>query len=159
MYKKRHLNIGSEKIKEYFPTDYVINKLLGLYEYLFAIKFEKVNIPVWHKDVQAFAVRDNGEFIGYSYIDAVPREGKYTHAECDDIITYIENPDATKQLPVAVLISNASLPGNGVPSLLSVEELGTLLHESGHAMNFIFNRFPYAGLTSDWDCQNTQFRE
>ncbi|MDR1684615.1 MAG: M3 family metallopeptidase, partial [Elusimicrobiota bacterium] len=152
-YKKRQLSIDDEKIKEYFPTDYVTDKMLNLFGNLFGVKFERVDIPVWHKDVMPYAVKENDKVVGYIYMDTVPREGKYTHAECDDVIIYRENPDGTRQIPVAVLVSNAAPAAGGIPSLLSTTELGTLFHEFGHGINFLFNRAPYSGLTSSlvWD--------
>ena len=148
LYKKQHLSIDDEKIKEFFPLHHVVEKMLDMYGNVFGVKFEKADIPVWHKDVMPYAVREDGKITGYLYVDAIPREGKYTHAECDDVIIYRENPDGSAQIPVAVLISNASLPGNGIPSLLSTTELGTLFHEFGHATDFLFNRSPFGGLTS-----------
>ena len=148
MYKKQNLNIDDEKIKEYFPLLYVIDNMLQMFGKVYNVQFEPVNVPVWHKDVMPYAVKEDGETVGYLYMDTIPREGKYTHAECDDVVIYRENPDGTKSLPVAVLVSNASLPGNGVPSLLSTTEMGTLFHEFGHATDFLFNRSPYGGLTS-----------
>lgn len=153
-YKKRNLNIDDEKIKEYFPTQHVVNKMLEMYGNVFNVKFEKVqNAPVWHESVELYAMKENGKVTGYIYMDTVPREGKYIHAECDDVIIYRENPDGSKQIPVAVLVSNASMPAGGVPSLLDTQELGTLFHEFGHGINFLFNKTPYGGLTSSlvWD--------
>jgi len=56
MYKKRHLNIDDEKIKEFFPLHHVVDNMLDMFGGVFGVKFEKVNIPVWHKDVMPYAM-------------------------------------------------------------------------------------------------------
>ena len=81
-FRKENLELDSEKIKEYFPSQVVIDGMLDLFGGVFGITFEPVNIPVWHPDVKAFKIKDkaSGELVAYFYMDLYPREGKYKHA-------------------------------------------------------------------------------
>jgi len=53
--------------------------------------------------------------------------------------------------PVASLVCNFTLPGKDTPSLLSLEEVSTLYHEFGHAIDFLSNKSVYNTIYQAWD--------
>jgi peptidyl-dipeptidase Dcp len=54
--------------------------------------------------------------------------------------------DGVRVTPVVVNVCNFSRPAGDEPALLSLEEVGTLFHEFGHALNSLLSRSPYRGL-------------
>ena len=59
--KQRDFDIDSEKLKEFFPLQSTIDKILDIYADLLGLKIiRKADLPRWHEDVIAFEIRDNG---------------------------------------------------------------------------------------------------
>ncbi len=155
-YSKEYLNLDSEKIKEYFPSQVVVDGMLDLFGNLFGITFEPVNIPVWHEDVKAFAIKDaqDKHLIAYFYMDLYPREGKYKHAACFDLVGGEEKEDGTYQTPFVAIVANMNKPSKDTPSLLKHSEVETLFHEFGHVLHNALTRAKYApqaGTSVSWD--------
>jgi metallopeptidase MepB len=78
-------NLDSELVAEYFPADFVLERMLEIFERLFHLDIEEIADravhEVWHPDVKMYKVREvEGPFVGYLYMDLYPREGKYNHA-------------------------------------------------------------------------------
>ncbi len=159
-YKKEHLELDSEKIKEYFPTDVVVPGMLDLFGNLFGISFEPVQIPVWHEDVQAFKIlnKDDGKLVAYFYMDLYPREGKFKHAACFDLVGGQEKEDGSYQVPFVAIVANMNKPSADTPSLLKHGEVDTLFHEFGHVLHNALTKARYgsqAGTSVSWDFVET----
>jgi len=159
-YRKEHLNLDSEKIKEYFPSQVVIDGMLDLFGNLFGITFEPVNIPVWHPDVKPFQIKDKqtGELLAYFYMDLYPREGKYKHAACFDLVNGEEKQDGSYQTPFVAIVANMNKPSATTPSLLKHSEVETLFHEFGHVLHNALTKSKYgafAGANVSWDFVET----
>ena len=155
-YRKEHLQLDSEKIKEYFPSQVVIDGMLSLFGGIFGITFEPVQIPVWHPDVKTFLIKDTqtGAPVAYFYMDLYPREGKYKHAACFDLVSGEEKPDGTYQLPFVAIVANLNKPSKDTPSLLKHSEVETLFHEFGHVLHNALTKSKYkafAGTSVSWD--------
>lgn len=155
-YKKEHLDLDSEKIKEYFPSDVVISGMLDLFGNLFGIAFEPVNIPVWHPEVKAFKIVNKADraLVAYFYMDLYPREGKYKHAACFDLVGGQEKEDGTYQVPFVAIVANMNKPSADTPSLLKHGEVSTLFHEFGHVLHNALTKARYgsqAGTSVSWD--------
>lgn len=155
-YRKENLELDSEKIKEYFPSQVVIDGMLELFGNLFGITFEPANIPTWHPDVKAFAIKDkaDGHLIAYFYMDLYPREGKYKHAACFDLVNGEEKEDGTWQIPFVAIVANMNKPSETTPSLLKHSEVETLFHEFGHVLHNALTKSKYgafSGTSVSWD--------
>ena len=79
---KTKYGVDSEKIKEYFPLDHVVETTLSIYQELLGLTFEELPKGTywsWHKEVRCFRVKDtaSGNPIGHFYLDLHPRQGKY----------------------------------------------------------------------------------
>ena len=148
-YKKEHYDIDAEKIKEFFPTDYVIENMLEIFGNLFDVKFKKADIDTWHKDVVAYKVLDNkkGQTIAYVYMDLYPREGKYKHAACFDLVAGKELKDGSYQKPFTAIVANLNPPSKDTPSLLKHDEVETLFHEFGHVLHNILTEAKYSAIS------------
>jgi metallopeptidase MepB len=82
--RKESYSINTERLAQYFEVMHTIKKMLGVFERLFGMEFEKIEASVWHEDVTVYSVWDSvsegGGFLGYLYLDLVAREGKYRGA-------------------------------------------------------------------------------
>lgn len=129
---------SDEEIKQYLPEDTVINGFFTIVQQLFNITFEPIETPVWHKDVTAYAIRENSKTLGYIYIDLYARKGKQGGAWVDsERSRHIHGNNSV--LPIVYLTCNFTAPSGSKPALLSPDDLITLFHESGHALHALLS--------------------
>jgi oligopeptidase A len=87
--------------------------------------------------VQYFELRDRtGETIGGCYLDAYARPGKRGGAWMDECLSR-DRSAAGIRMPIAHLVCNFTPPQGETPSLLSHDEVLTLLHEFGHGLHHL----------------------
>jgi thimet oligopeptidase len=137
---KEKYDLDQNLVKEYFPTNEVINGLFQIAQHLFGVEFEEVKDPsVWYKDVRMFNVKQDGKIISRFYIDLYPRPNKFSHAACFPMIGGKETPEGY-QMPVATLVCNFPAPTADVPSLLTHGEVETFFHEFGHVLHNVLTK-------------------
>jgi Zn-dependent oligopeptidase len=155
--KKAKYAVDAQAIKEYFPADYVIDGVLGVYQKLLGLKFRRVeDAAIWHPDVKLYEITDaaGGEPIGYFYLDLFPREGKFKHAAAFPIIAGRALPDGRYQKPVCAMVANLAKSTKNRPSLLTHDEVETFFHEFGHVMHYTLTKARYgrfSGISVAWD--------
>ena len=145
--KKARFDLDEQALRPYFKLDnvrqgafYVANKLYGL------TITPRPDLPVYHPEVQAFEVKDaDGSHLGIYYTDYHPRPGKRVGA-WSSTFRSTRMKDGTRITPVVVNVCNFSRPAGDEPALLSLEEVSTLFHEFGHALNSLLSKTPYRGL-------------
>ncbi|MDR0646208.1 MAG: Zn-dependent oligopeptidase [Elusimicrobiota bacterium] len=149
LHKKTHYDIDHEKLKEFFQADIVIQNMFKIFGRLFGIRFESVKIPVWHKDVKTFALKDSSakKTIAYIYMDLYPREGKYKHAACFDLVSGKLKKDGSYQTPFTAIVANLNPPAKNIPSLLKHGEVATLFHEFGHVLHNALTEAKYESIS------------
>lgn len=152
--QKQKYSVDSEKIREYFPFEKVRQGVFETYQKLFSVKFERVlDYPLWHPDVELYAITENKKILAYFSMDLFPRDGKYGHAAAFDLIDgRVE--DGHYIAPLAALVCNFSKPSKENPSLLSHDEVETFFHEFGHIMHDVLTKTRYesqAGFHVAWD--------
>lgn len=148
---EKKYQVNEQAISEYFPINETIQKMFGLYEHLFGLKFEEASDTeksVWQKDVRQFAVwetygLDKPEFLGWLYLDLHPRDGKYTHAANFTIYKGYTDEHKIRHYPVTALVCNFSKPSETKPSLLRHSEVTTLFHELGHGIHNLVAKSTY----------------
>lgn len=147
-YKNEKYAINDELLKPYFKLENVKEAVLGLAGKLYGLKFVKnTELPVYHPDVDVFEVMDeDGRFMALLYMDFFPRESKRGGAwmtsfreEC--IYKGVE------ERPFIQMVMNFTKPTEKAPSLLTFDEVTTLLHEFGHALHGILAEGTYPSLT------------
>ena len=142
--KKEKYALDHEKIKEYFPLETVIGGMFDIFGRVFGVRFEPADLPVWHKDVRAYEIRNSdGSAAAYFYFDLFPREGKYKHAACFGLRHGREAKDGSYVLPAAAIVANFPSPSPEAPSLMKFDDLVTLFHEFGHVTHNIFTKARY----------------
>jgi thimet oligopeptidase len=138
--------VDSEKVKEYFPLDRVLDGMFKITSTLFGIEYKDVTDqassrgrPLWHPDVRLFEVWDKqkNKMLGEVYLDLFPRENKYNHFAQFGLFPQKVWSDGRVQKPVVALVCNFSPPGPDKPSLMPHDEVETFFHEFGHCLHSI----------------------
>jgi len=160
---------SEEELRAYFPFPRVLDGLFALAARLFDVHIEADDgaVPVWHPDVRFFRVRDaDGTLLASFYLDPYCRpETKRGGAWMDAFHTRDRRPDGSLQLPLAVLVCNQTLPSEGRPSLMRFDEVTTLFHEFGHALQHMLTVVEDSGASGinniEWDAVEvaSQFME
>ena len=144
-YKESHYQLDEEAVREYFPFAGVTQGLFTLMQELYGVDFrESPAIPVWHPDVRAYEVLDDGQAVGRFYLDMFPRPNKYSHAACFGLQSGRQLARGY-QIPEAALVCNFPKAGGDKPSLLTHDDVETYFHEFGHLMHHLLTRAPIAG--------------
>lgn len=136
--KKEKYEVDSEKIKEYFALNNVLDGLFNITQTIFGIEYKEVqNASVWHEDVRLFEVFENNKLIGRFYLDLFPRDNKFKHAACFAIQKGRLTANGY-QIPTAALECNFPKPTDDSPGLMQHETNGnveTFFHEFGHVLH------------------------
>ena len=124
----------SQAVRPYFEYHAVKDGLMALAARLFGIEFRRMRQPVWHPEVEAYEVVEDGRTLGRIYLDMHPRADKFSHAAMFTMVTgkagspaeRSEAPGAgpastagdTTRLPECTLLCNLPNPAGGqaVPS-------------------------------------------
>ena len=155
--KDRKFNLNDEMLRPYFELENVKKGVFGLATRLYGITFQKnPDIPVYHKDVEAFDVFDkDGSFLAVLYTDFHPREGKRSGAWMTSYKEqWIDEKTGENSRPHISLVMNFTKPTQDKPALLTFGEVETFLHEFGHSLHGMFANTTYASLSGTnvyWD--------
>ena len=125
-----------QQVKPYFQLEKVREGVFELATQLYGLTFrENKDIPVYHPDATAYEVYDqDGSFLSVLYLDFFPREGKSGGAWMNDLRP--ESKVNGKMIrPIITIVCNFTKPTDTKPSLLTFNEVTTLLHEFGHALH------------------------
>lgn len=128
--------ISQEALRPYFPLHAVMDGLFDTLQRLFGLRLERLDgCDTWHDDVDVYALSDSGGCLrSYCYIDCYARSDKRGGAWMDDLQGRRKREDGTVQLPIALVNCNFTPPDGDRPSLLTFDEVETLFHEFGHAL-------------------------
>ena len=168
--KEERFGLRDELIRPYFPLPAILDGLFGLIRELFDVTIEQAEQPVWHPDVRYHHVRGaDGRIIAGFYLDPFARsEEKRGGAWMDELTCRSAACAALGQddrLPVAYINCNQRPPLNDTPSLMSFQEVTTLFHEFGHALQHMLTTARHgfvAGINNiEWDAVElpSQFME
>lgn len=141
-------NINDEMTRPYFELSNVKKGVFGLATQLYGITFkENKAIPVYHPDVTPYEVYDeDGKFLAVLYTDFHPRDGKQSGAWMNGMKgQYKINGKDSR--PHIVIVMNFTKPTETKPSLLTFDEVETLLHEFGHALHGMLADGTYQSLS------------
>jgi peptidyl-dipeptidase Dcp len=162
--QKAKYDIDQSEVKPYFELKNVLeNGVFYAAHQLYGLSFKQVkNLPTWNPDVLVYEVYDsNDKPLGLFYGDYFKRDNKAGGAWMSDIV----HPNTLlKQSPVIYNVANFTKPAPGQPALLSMDDVITMFHEFGHALNAFFadTRYPSLSGTNeprDWVEFPSQFNE
>jgi len=150
--RKQKYDLNDSELRPYFKLDNVREGVFACATKLFGITFLPITgCPLPHPEAEAFEVKDStGSYIGVLYMDFHPRDSKQQGAWC---ITYRNHHilDGKAITPVVTTVFNFTPPGGETPALLNMDEVSTLFHEFGHALDFLFRQNTYNQIYEIWD--------
>ncbi len=150
--KSEEYGFDSQSVRPYFEYARVRDGVLEVTGRIFGIEYRRVEgAPVWHPEVLAYDVVEDGRLAGRVYLDMHPREGKYKH--------YAQFTLASGQrgvrLPEGVLVCNFPKPAQGVPALMEHGDVKTFFHELGHLLHHVLGGHTrwaaQSGVATEWD--------
>lgn len=143
--RKEQYNLEDSELRPYFQLEKVRDGAFDVANGLYGITFTQIDdIPLPHPDATAFEVKDkDGSHLGVLYMDFFPRESKRGGAWCSDYREHFINAEGQEVKPVITVVCNFTTPSGDTPSLLSLEEVETLFHEFGHALDGLFAKNTY----------------
>jgi len=141
----RKHNIDSEMLRPYFKLQNVKDGIFALATRLYSITFRlQPDIEVYHPDVEAYEVFDaDGSFLAVLYADFFPRASKQSGAWMTDFQEQFVDEAGNDYRPHVSIVMNLTKPTEDKPSLLTLSEVETFLHEFGHALHSIFSKVRY----------------
>lgn len=142
--RKEKYNLDDNELRPYFKLENVRDGAFATATKLYGITFTAIkDIPLPHPEAQAFEVKEaDGSPVGVLYMDFYPRESKQQGAWCG---AYRDHSvlDGKQINPIITVVCNFTKPTAGKPSLLSIDEVETLFHEFGHALEGLFAQNTY----------------
>lgn len=165
-----------ERLRNYFQMPKVFDGLFALVERLYGLRVRRAAadaVPVWDESVRFFEVLngqgDDAEIIAGLYVDPYARPGeKRGGAWMNTVVDrscLLAGGGRSSSLPVALFVMNARPPAEGAVALMSLDEVRTLFHEFGHAMQHMFTDIEDGGASGlnlvEWDAVElaSQFNE
>ncbi len=147
--RQKEYNLDENELRPYFELDNVLEK--GVFytaNRLYGLTFRKADdIPVYHPDVVAYRVyQGNDSLMAILYYDFYPRQSKRSGA-WTTVFRGEYYKDGKRVPPVVSIVCNFTKPTQDMPSLLTLEEVRTLFHETGHALHEILTNVPYRTLS------------
>ena len=148
-------DIDSEMLRPYFELSKVKEGVFSLAKELYGISFSiNPDIPVYAAGVTAYDVIDkNKSRLGVLYLDFHPRKGKQGGAWMTNYSPQYIN-GKTNVRPYVAVVMNFTPPTPQRPSLLTLGEVTTFLHEFGHSLHALFANTTYRSLSGTnvfWD--------
>ncbi|MGL4602972.1 MAG: M3 family metallopeptidase [Iodobacter sp.] len=156
---------SAQEVKAYFTEPTVLSGLFKVIETLYSLRFVKAEAPVWHPDVNYYALQNmDGSAVGGLSLDLYARTGKQGGAWMNDVLSRHRKGEAL-QNPVALVVCNFSRGVDGKPALLTHDDVITLFHEFGHALHHLLTEVDESGVSGingvEWDAVElpSQFME
>lgn len=134
--RQHRYHLSQEELKPYFCEQNVTQGLFDIVSRLFKITLREVkNVDTWHPDVKCFALySEKNKLISYCYFDLYARAQKRGGAWMDDYSSRYRLADGSFEIPVAFVTCNFNAPTQNTPALFTHDEVITLFHEFGHAL-------------------------
>ena len=145
--RKAKYALDEEQLRPYFKMENVRQGVFNTVTRLWGLQFEKVeDAPIYHPEVEAFKVSDaDGSLIGILLTDYYPRSTKRGGAWMNNFVEQ-EVIDGVDIRPVIVNVGNFAKPTADKPSLLTLDQVGTLFHEFGHALHGLLSKCTYGSV-------------
>ncbi|SFK58171.1 peptidyl-dipeptidase Dcp [Rhodanobacter glycinis] len=145
--RKAKYDLDENQIKPYFELNNVLqNGVFYAANQLYGLTFkERKDIPVYQPDVRVFEVDDkDGKPLALFYCDYFKRDNKGGGAWMDN---FVGQSKLLGTKPVIYNVANFTKPAPGQPALLSMDDVITMFHEFGHALNGMFADEEYPTLS------------
>lgn len=148
--RKAKYDLDENQLRPYFKLENVMQGAFDLAGRLYGLKFiPRTDIPKYHPDVKTFEVRAKDDrLVGILFLDYFTRPSKRGGAWCGGFRSESKE-HGVRIAPLVTNVANFTKPTQDKPSLLSLEEVTTLFHEFGHALNMLQLQTTYNGTGED----------
>eukprot|EP00461_Guttulinopsis_vulgaris_P004499 UN04501 len=149
--RESKFNVDPAMLKDYLPFDAVFQgAMIQTFNDLYGINLVPIDIPVYHKDVKAYEIKDeNGNGMGIFYGDYFKRQGKAGGAWMTDYKSPYSYPIKQNSVVCNVMNIPPSLDENKPTFCPTISDASTVLHEYGHASHSYFSyNLKYSSLSS-----------
>ena len=150
--RKQKYDLNDAELRPYFKLENVRDGVFECANRLFGISITPIpDCPLPHPEASAFEVKDSdATHLGVLYMDFYPRDSKRQGAWCTTYRSHhiVEGKTVS---PVISVVYNFTRPSGDLPALLDMDEVSTLYHEFGHALDALFNRNTYNTTFVAWD--------
>ena len=135
-YRQTAYDVSQETLRPYFPLAQVLETFYWLLNELFGIQVETVDhSDKPHPDSSIIRLNDSeGTCRSICYLDCYAREKKNGGAWMADLQGRRRTHAGETQTPIALVNCNFTPPTAERPCLLTFDEVETLFHEFGHAL-------------------------
>ncbi|HKD05182.1 MAG TPA: M3 family metallopeptidase [Bryobacteraceae bacterium] len=144
--RKTKFDIDEAAVRPYFELNRVlVDGVFYAATELYGIHFrERKDIPVYQSDVRVFEVTDkDGKPLALFYCDYFKRDNKEGGAWTS---AFTPQSKLMGTLAVEYNVANLPKPAPGAPALISYDDVRTMFHEFGHALQGMFNDVQYPSL-------------
>jgi peptidyl-dipeptidase Dcp len=147
--RKQKYDLNEDEIKPYFVMENVVRDgAFACAHKLYGLNFTEIkNIPVYQKDVKVFKVTDaDSSYVGVIFLDYFPRAGKRAGAWMSNL-TEQSVREGKFIHPIVYNVANLNPPSGNTPSLLNIDQVETIFHEFGHALQGLLSKCNYEGVS------------
>ena len=147
--KKQKFDLDDAAIRPYFKLENVMKGMFDATEKLYGVKFVPMpDAPKYIEDMEVYDVVDSktGEHVAVWMCDYYPRDSKRQGAWMEQKQSAGLYGDGTTKRPIVYNVGNFTKPTADTPSLLTIDEVETMFHEFGHALQGMLSRAPYKSL-------------
>ena len=147
--KDSMFDINDELLRPYFELSQVTKGVFGFATRMYGLRFvPNHDAQVFHPEVEVFDVTDeDGKAVGMLYVDFFPRATKQSGAWMTSFREQYIDDSGNDVRPLVTLTMNFTRPTDTKPSLLTVREVETFMHEFGHALHQLLSRCKYQSLS------------
>ena len=147
--KDSMFQINDELLRPYFVLSQVTKGVFGFATRMYGLHFTpNHDAQVFHPEVEVYDVTDeNGKPVGVLYMDFFPRATKQSGAWMTSFREQYIDENGNDVRPLVTLTMNFTRPTDTKPSLLTVREVETFMHEFGHALHQLLSRCKYQSLS------------
>ncbi len=147
--KDSMFEINDELLRPYFELSKVTQGVFGFAKRMYGLRFvPNHDAQVFHPEVEVFNVTDeDGKAVGMLYLDFFPRATKQNGAWMTSFREQYIDDNGNDVRPLVTLTMNFTRPTDSKPSLLTVREVETFMHEFGHALHQLLSRCKYQSLS------------
>ena len=147
--KDSMFEINDELLRPYFELGRVTRGVFGFAKRMYGLHFTpNHDAQVFHPEVEVYDVTDeDGKAVGMIYLDFFPRPTKQSGAWMTSFREQYIDDNGNDVRPLVTLTMNFTRPTDNKPSLLTVREVETFMHEFGHALHQLLSRCKYQSIS------------
>lgn len=145
--KKEQLQLSDDDVRPYFNIDSVlVNGVFYAANRAYGLTFkQRKNLPTYHPDMKVFEVFDKtGKPLALFYTDYFRRPTKRGGAWMS---SFAKQSRLRRQLPIIYNVTNVAKAPEGLPTLMTWDEVSTMFHEFGHALHGMLSNCKYNTLS------------